>query len=123
MNKQLFINIVEKLHWIDQVVGGVWVVLSLLMIVSAWAVYKQNGFNRDFWFIIALVAATWTYPLYTLGFQQVPGLIGNILYIAFAVYAISQVRHSAVFASYLLYPQVVWVSIASIYVACQILAK
>lgn len=123
MNKQIYIGIVNKLRWIDQIVGGVWIVLSLLMFISAWIVYQEKGLNRDFWFIIALVIATWTYPLYTLGFKLIPGLVGNILYIGFAVFVITQVKQSSAVASYLLYPITLWVTSASVYIVFQLLAE
>jgi tryptophan-rich sensory protein len=123
VNKQIYIGIVNKLRWIDQIVGGVWIVLSLLMFISAWIVYQEKGLNRDFWFIIALVIATWTYPLYTLGFKLIPGLVGNILYIGFAVFVITQVKQSSAVASYLLYPITLWVTSASVYIVFQLLAE
>ena len=123
MNKHLFISLVDKLRWVDQIVIGVWVALSLLMFISAWIVYQERGFNREFWYIIALVIATWTYPLYTLGFKLIPGLVGNILYVVFTVLVITQVKQSSAIASYLLYPIVLWVTFATIYVILQLLAK
>ena len=123
MDKQHFINLVDKLRWVDQIVTGVWIVLSLLMFISAWFIYQEKGFNRDFWYIVGLVIATWTYPLYTLGFKLVPGLVGNIFYVAFTIFVITQVRQSSEIASYLLYPIVFWVTFATVYVIFQLLAK
>jgi tryptophan-rich sensory protein len=100
MNKQLFINLVDKLRWVDQIVSYVWIALSLLIFISAWIIYQEKGFNRDFWYIIAIVVATFTYPLYTLGFKLVPGLIGNILYVAFTIFVITQIKQTSALASY-----------------------
>ena len=92
MNKQLYVNIVNRLAWVDQIVTYVWIGLSMLMFVSAWSVYQENGFSRELYYVIALIIATWTYPLYTLGFRLVPGLIGNILYFAFTIFVIIQIK-------------------------------
>jgi tryptophan-rich sensory protein len=123
MNKFFYIQIVDKLKWIEQIVGSVWVFLSLLMFFSAWVVYQKNGFSREFWYVIALMIATWTYPLYTFGFKLLPGLIGNIFYLSFAFFVISIVSHVSINATYLLYPIIAWVSFASFYVIFQILAR
>jgi len=123
MNKQLTIDIVDKLRWVDQIVSYVWIALGLLMFISAWVIYQEKGFSRDFWYIIALLVATFTYPLYTLGFKLVPGLVGNLLYIGLTIFVITQVKQSSVVASYLLYPIILWVTFATIYVIFQLLAK
>ena len=73
MNKQLVFSIIEHLRWIDRIVVYVWVGLSLLMIIAASLIFKEHGLNREFWYLIALIIATWLYPLYTLGFKLIPG--------------------------------------------------
>jgi tryptophan-rich sensory protein len=123
MNRNFYIQIVDKLRWIDQIVGGVWIFLSLLMFFSAWIIYQKNGFSREFWYVIALMIATWTYPLYTVGFKLIPGFFGNIFYLLFTFFVISIVSQVSINASYLLYPIMAWVGFASVYVIFQILAR
>jgi len=113
-------DIVRKLVWIDRVVGYVWIVLSVLMVVSGWLLYRENGLSFELYLIIGTIGATWTYPLYTLGFRLVPGLIGNILYTGFVLYVTITIFPVSPVASYLLYPVILWVSIATVYVTCQI---
>jgi tryptophan-rich sensory protein len=122
MNSQRITGIIEHLRWIDRIVSYVWIGLSLLMIIAALIIYREHGLNREFWYVIALIAATWTYPVYTLGFKLVPGLVGNILYIAFAVVVMVQVGRLSTIAPYLLWPLIPWVSLATVYVICQLLA-
>jgi len=88
VKNQRLINITDKLKWIDRIVGLVWFGLSVLMIVSGFLVYVRIGLSGKFWLIPVLIAATWTYPLYTLGFKLIPGLIGNLLYIGLALFII-----------------------------------
>ena len=94
MNKQIFIRFSQKLQWVDKIVGIVWVALSTLMFISAWIIVREYGFNREFWLVATLGIATWTYPLYTLGFKLIPGLIGNLLYTTYTVFVITQVFKS-----------------------------
>ena len=86
------------------------------MLVSGWIIYKEKGVNRELWYIIGLLLATWTYPLYTLGFKLIPGLVGNVLYNVLTIFIINQVKLSSGVASYLLYPVVLWVTFATVYV-------
>ena len=80
-------SIVEKLYWIDNIVVYAWVILSILMIITLILLYnnKSNSFSTEVWLIFALLIATWTYPLYTLGYRLEAGLIGNILYGVFLI--------------------------------------
>ena len=82
MNKQIFVSIAESLQWVDDIVVFVWAILSILMIGTAWLLYKNSsGISKEVTLVIILIVATWTYPLYTLNYQLVPGLAGNILYL------------------------------------------
>jgi tryptophan-rich sensory protein len=124
MNKQLVNIFVEKLQWVDSIVVFVWILLSALMIATAWLLVQQKGeVSKEVKLVILLMIATWSYPLYTLFYKLVPGLIGNILYLALAIYVILQVRNVSVHIAYLLYPIVMWVGFATIYVIFQLLAK
>lgn len=123
INREIFISLADKLSWIDKIVGGVWFFLSLLMFFSAGKVYQQKGFGYEFWLIIALIAATWSYPLYTFGYKLIPGLIGNIVYLAFVFFVIFQLKPVSAVAAQALYPIIIWVTVATFYVIFQIMAK
>jgi tryptophan-rich sensory protein len=115
--------VVEKLSWIDRVVSYVWVFLSLLMLVSLYLLYGESGFSRECWLIVSLIIATWTYPIYTLGFKLVPGLFGNLVYGVFLLYVITQVYVKLPVAAWLLTPISVWITVATIYVIAQIISQ
>ncbi len=67
MNKQIFVSIAESLQWVDDIVVFVWAILSILMIGTAWLLYKNSsGISKEVTLVIILIVATWTYPLYTL---------------------------------------------------------
>lgn len=124
MNKQIFVSIAESLQWVDDIVVFVWAILSILMIGTAWLLYKNSsGISKEVTLVIILIVATWTYPLYTLNYQLVPGLAGNILYLVVTIFVIYQVRNVSVNIAYMLYPIVAWVIFATIYVIFQLLAR
>lgn len=124
MNKQIFVSIAESLQWVDDIVVFVWAILSILMIGTAWLLYKNSsGISKEVTLVIILIVATWTYPLYTLNYQLVSGLAGNILYLVVTIFVIYQVRNVSVNIAYMLYPIVAWVSFATIYVIFQLLAR
>jgi tryptophan-rich sensory protein len=115
--------IVEKLSCIDRVVSYVWIFLSLLMFLSLYLLYEKLGLSRESWLVIFLLIATWTYPLYTLGFKLVPGLFGNLFYAALLLYVITQVYVKLSLAAWLLTPISVWITVATIYVIAQIIRQ
>ncbi len=61
------VGILKRLAWIDRVVAYVWVFLSLLMVMSFILLYNASGMSRESGLVVALLVATWTYPIYTLG--------------------------------------------------------
>jgi tryptophan-rich sensory protein len=79
--------------------------------------------NRESWLIIILLIATWTYPLYTLGFKLIPGLIGNILYGGLLVYVIIQVNNVLPLGTWLLFPIGIWITFATVYVVAQAITR
>jgi tryptophan-rich sensory protein len=121
MIQKLAAQIVSSLSWIDAVVIYVWAVLSVLMFIALGIVVHTKGFAKEALLIMLMVAATWSYPLYTFGYQLIPGLIGNVVYIAFVVWIVSSVYSISPVAAYLLALPVAWVSVATIYVAAQLL--
>jgi tryptophan-rich sensory protein len=118
-------SIVEKLYWIDNIVVYAWVILSILMIITLILLYnnKSNSFSTEVWLIFALLIATWTYPLYTLGYRLEAGLIGNILYGVFLVYVIIQVSKVLPLGTWLLLPTAIWITVATVYVIAQVVAR
>ena len=121
---QFFANLVEKLRWIDVIVVYAWIVWTILMILSAYFLYSQDGtFSREVKLVIILIIATWSYPLYTLGFKLIPGLIGNIGYGILAIYIIIQIYPKNKPSAWLLIPIIIWIILATIYVIAQIFAN
>jgi tryptophan-rich sensory protein len=116
-------TLVKKLGWIDRVAGYVWVLLTLLMVLAIYALSQaEDGvWNRYSHHVIALIVVVWLYPLYTLGFRLVPGLIGNVAVGLLAIYVVWVVSSSSTTAAALIAPVVVWIAVATGYVVLQLL--
>jgi tryptophan-rich sensory protein len=114
-------SILAKLSWIDNIVSYVWIFLSLLMFSSLSLLYAKSGLSRDSLLVIFLLIATWTYPVYTLGFKLVPGLVGNLFYAVLLLYVIIRVYPKLPTAAWLLMPIGVWITIATVYVIAQVI--
>jgi len=116
-------SIVEKFAWIDRVVSYVWIFLSFLMFLSLSLLYSRLGISRESLLVISLLIATWTYPLYTLGFKLVPGLVGNLLYGVLLVYVIIQIYPKLPISACLLMPIGIWITLATVYIIAQVIDK
>ncbi|NJL38424.1 MAG: hypothetical protein HC840_17700 [Leptolyngbyaceae cyanobacterium RM2_2_4] len=114
-------SILEQLSWIDSIVSYVWVFLSILMFSSLSLLYGRSGMSWESLLVIFLLIATWTYPLYTLRFKLVPGLLGNLFYAVLLLYVILRVYRKIPTAAWLLIPIGVWITIATVYVIAQII--
>jgi tryptophan-rich sensory protein len=115
-------TIVEKLSWIDAVVVYVWMVLVSLMIVAGILLFQTKGLGKEVLLVGFMIVATLSYPLYTFGYQLLPGLIGNLLYIALVVWIVWTLYPVSHVAASLLIPPILWVSVASVYVFAKIFA-
>ena len=116
-------GIIEALAWIPQIAGFVWAVLTLLLIVALRLLARREGrlWNRYSKPVFALLAMIWLYPVFTVGFQLLPGLVGNVAVALLAIYAMTVARPRSTTAGYLIAPVVVWLSAATFYVALLII--
>jgi len=116
------VTILENLSWINQVAGGVWIFLTGLMLFVISRIYKSRGWKNEsmYWMLILLIAV-WLYPVYT-GFYRylIIGEIGNVLTLVLTLLTFLQVNKSMKKLSFFLIPQLLWLSIATIYVGIQI---
>ena len=116
-------QLVSRLGWIDQVAGLVWVFLTLLMIACIYLL-RQPGdrvWHKHSYHVLALIVMVWLYPIYTLGFKLVPGLIGNIVVAVLAIYVTAVVASRSMLAASLLLPTIGWLAAATFYVSLLVL--
>ncbi len=108
-----------SLDWIPGVAGGVWIVLTVLMGIACRLLLRAGSpsSKRHARLVIGLIVFCWLYPLYTLGFQLIPGFIGNILTVLAAAWVVLTIRQSSRSAALLVLPVIVWTSVATVYVA------
>ncbi|MFW5719635.1 MAG: tryptophan-rich sensory protein [Candidatus Dojkabacteria bacterium] len=110
---------------INAIVSYVWIFLMTLMIVSGVLLYQQRGDSVSFevMLILLLLILTIAYPLYSFGFQPVPGLIGTILYGGFLVFILFRVFQVNSLSALLLLPVLIWVLIATLNLSSLIIVE
>jgi tryptophan-rich sensory protein len=112
-------------EWVDQIVGFVWLGLFAGMGTASWLVYSSGRPTavRDGRVVVGLIIVCFLYPVYTLGMQPVPGLVGNVAVVALTVAAAAIIRRSSSLAAGILVPVAAWVSLAAVYLAKLIAAN
>ncbi len=118
-------DIINALSWIDTIAGTVWIVLTIIMFWLLYQVYEQLGSTHPtFYFGIFLLALVWLYPLYTFLFNQLEvGFAGNILTLAITVMYRKRLNELAIKYGRWMIPQIVWLIVATFYVACMLVLK
>ena len=119
------VSIVNKLEWINQVAGFVWVALTILMVLAIRELARAEGqvWQKFTYAILGLIALVWLYPLYTLGFQLIPGLIGNLVVLIATLVTALYVKRSSLRAALLLVPTLAWITTATVYVKMILLVQ
>ena len=118
-------DIINALSWIDTVAGTVWIVLTIIMFWLLYQVYDRLGSTHPtFYFGIFLLVLVWLYPLYTFLFNQLEvGFAGNILTLVITVMYRKRLNTlSAKYGKWMI-PQIVWLVLATFYVACMLVLK
>jgi len=105
------------LEWVDSVVGLVWVVLFALMAIARWLLLKsrRSSAQRHAQLVTNLIIFCWLYPFYTLGFQRLPGLIGNLVTIGFTAWVTLRVWQTSRPSAGLIGLVFLWSSFATFY--------
>jgi tryptophan-rich sensory protein len=105
-------------EWVDKIVAFVWVGLFAMLAMGAWCAFNSSRptGKTDALLIWGLLIICLLYPVYTLGFQVVPGLIGNIVVLLLSCGLCIFVRRSSLIAAASIVPVIVWLSVATIYV-------
>ncbi len=111
----------QSLTWIDVIVAPVWLILTLLMVL---AIVLLSGPEEPYWngprrWVFGLIALVYLYPLYSFGFQLVPGLIGNLVVLGYTLSVIAIAYPRSPWAAALLTPTVIWLLLATFYVIVQ----
>lgn len=92
--------------------------------VAAYLLYGQAGGHvREVRMVYYLILFTWLYPLYSFFFHPVGGLIGNLAYLAYLCYILWYIVRKDLRAAALLFPTVIWVAVATVYVVAKLLAR
>jgi tryptophan-rich sensory protein len=106
-------------EWVERIVGFVWLGLFACMGAASWLAYNSGGVNavRDGRLLIGLLLVCLLYPVYTLGMKVIPGLVANVVVLVLAVVVAVLVWPSSAAAAGLVAPVVVWIILATVYMA------
>ena len=113
-----------SLGWVPSAAGPVWIVLTVGLLFAAWLTYRQpdDDATRHSGLILGLLALCWLHPLYTWGAEQLESrriveLGGTVLTLMVALAVTAAVHRTSVRAAGLLVPVLLWLSLASYYLA------
>ncbi len=115
MNTELFIH---KLEWIPDAAGVVWLLLTILLLITLKIVRQQEDKKAKLHskLLFVLIACCWCYPTFLLGFALMPAFIGSAVTVVFAACVVWHLsKHSKVAAS-LASTVMVWGTLATFYI-------
>ena len=111
-------ELLNALSWIDTIAATVWLGLTVIMFWILYKVYGKEGKKHPvFRFGVFLLILVWLYPIYTFIFNQLEvGLAGNLITL-WATYSYKKrLEPFGVKYGNWMYPQLIWLCVASIYV-------
>ena len=116
---------IDNLAWMDTFAPTVWIGLTVIMFWILYKVYGKEGKKHPvFRFGVFLLILVWLYPIYTFFFNQLEvSLAGNLI----TLWATFSYRHRLAhfgkkYARWM-YPQLVWICLATVYVGLLLINK
>ncbi len=118
-------NLITYLSWIDGVAGGVWVLLSLIMVGVLYQIYRKKGSANPYFFLgLVLLIIVWLYPLYTSFFDNMKiGIIGNLITLVVTIAYMVRLKSISRRLSQYMIPQTIWLCVATIYVGLMLIEQ
>ena len=118
-------NFIAYLSWIDSVAGGVWILLSLIMIGVLYQIYRKRGSANPYFFLgLFLLIIVWLYPLYTSFFDNMEiGMAGNLITLLVTIAFMLRLKSISKRLSQFMIPQVIWLFVATVYVGLMLIDK
>jgi len=118
-------EILDSINWIDRYAAAIWFFLSLILIGLLLRLYARSGTqSSSFWMGIGLLLLIWLYPLYTAWFKLFElGAVGNTLTLAYAVVFQSKLRKARPKLARWIWPHIIWMFLATLYLGLQIWQK
>ena len=115
----------KSLSWIDNIAAPIWIILTILL---AWTLFKtiqQIGWKNEYvYWQIGLLVFIWMHPVYT---SIIKGdtivEIGNIATLILTVIVFYKLKIQFNTLANWLIPQIIWITIASLYIGLKLLDK
>ncbi len=118
-------DVIDILSWIDTLAPTIWLGLTVIMF---WILYKVHGKEGKkhpvFRFGVFLLVLVWLYPIYTFLFNQLEVSLAGNLVTLWATYSYGK-RLTPFGVKYTrwMYPQLVWICLATVYVGLLLVNK
>lgn len=118
-------TLLNALSWIDTIAATVWIGLTVIMFWILYKVYGKEGKKHPvFRFGVFLLVLVWLYPIYTYFFNQLEvGLAGNLLTLWATISYRNRLKPLGGKMANWMFPQIIWVCLASVYVGLLLLVK
>jgi hypothetical protein len=118
-------QLLNVLSWIDTIAATVWIGLTVIMFWILYKVYGKEGKQHPvFRFGVFLLVLVWLYPLYTYFFNQFEvSLAGNLITLWASITYSRRLKPLGKKMANWMYPQIIWTSLATIYVGLLLLNK
>lgn len=118
-------SLLQYLNWIPNLATGVWLVLTGILIYTLLEINKKLDMKQPvFKAGVVLVVLIWLYPLYTRLFYPIEaGFIGNIITLLATFYYYKKLSQSIGHLRVWLWPQLIWISIASFFTLLLLIHK
>ncbi|WP_435579678.1 hypothetical protein [Gilvibacter sp.] len=121
MTEQLY----QSLYWIPEYATGVWVTLSVLIVFVLLKIIQRRHLGKSLFNLgIGVLALIWLYPLITPYFYPIEtGLILTLITFGFSIYYYSRLAREAAKLHLLLVPQLIWLSLSTLYLLLVLISK
>ncbi|NQX78522.1 hypothetical protein [Gilvibacter sp.] len=121
MTEQLY----QSLSWIPEYATGVWVTLSAILVFTLLRVGKRQQVGSALFNLgIGVLALIWLYPLITPYFYPIEtGLILTLITFGFSIYYYSRLAREVAKLHLLLVPQLIWLSLSTLYLLLVLISK
>ncbi len=122
--KKTLKSLIDRLEWLPGIISYIWIVLTILMCIAAYLLYKpEKKHTKEGKLIYLMLLLTWLYPLYSWHYRLIPGFIGTISYYIYLLYAGYTIYQKNRKAALLLLPTVIWVTFAIGYTLAKIIVR
>jgi hypothetical protein len=116
-------DFVKSVSWITNIAAPIWIILSIILIWILFKTVQQVGwYNKFVYWQIGLFIFVWLHPVYTSFLKgDIIVEIGNIVSLILTVLVFYKLKIKFGSISNWLIPQIIWLTIASLYIGLKLI--